>query len=721
MNRSGKYRILMLLLALVVMASCIKDPIVDCPDGAEPTDGMPDFSDGYSLMLKVTLDNMGGTNVSRADMSYYTPEYLKELENYIDPEKFRVLFFDRMDNFIFESKSRWIKLLDGPGEGSQWLVSVPIYPYGNDEDMDWEWEKIRRVLTGEDKYDKDSNGKYIYEEDAYGLKKDNRGTPYMETDYAFKIAILANRSEKAWNMGILGRINESGTLTNSDIASEKITPGGWQLFNGPNWTAANSKFGDDPKQHVTVFDLHHCQDDYIYEGKNYDNRSKEKANNKQGENIENNQYPQSQWLYTYYNIYDFITGPSDNTGNHPKLSAVSTWVDWEYQDNNKITQHGQTLRRFLKLTKDHPIPMYGIQEFAPLERWAKGTPFNVSDFATGQSKDSYDYKSISLLRSVVKLELVLPKDLSNNLNFIWLWYPNVYARCEPMDVWTPTNEIWVDDHSNKNCEWFKLIEHGPVASSTNPTYTNNQGSVNNYQKIMSWYYGVWHERGWKFDQSTVNSKVLDSYINGLATWPNNQKGTLDQSFPRIFNSCVQRNTAGVVMTNEKTATSKETTDLSYFEDAEGVHYIVYTGERNINDPSTLTDINNRKSGAPVLCYWSFADNSDNLYSVAITEFRNDNTSYTAAYRKETLSAALAAGGSKLGTPFGGNVGNTDTTKDDPRYEQAVFDGKANVYPWPLMRNHVYKLVIQRAGAASRGGDDFSVSSAEFHSESLKID
>lgn len=768
MKNIGKYRILTLLLALVVMASCIKDPIVDCPDGAEPTDGMPDFSDGYSLTLKVTLDRMGGENVTRADgVTNYTPEHLKELENYIDPEKFRVLFFDRMDNFLFESKSRWVKLLDGPGEGSQWLVSVPIYPYGNDEEENWEWEKIRRVLTGEDINDKESDGvTSIYEKDVYGNKRDGKGTLYKETDYAFKIAILANRSNFAWNMGINGRPVSGAT---SDDPIEKITPGGWKLVNGPtDWNADRSKFGEKQDvKHVTVFDLHHCQDDYIYWGKNYDNKTIDTNAAPNGYNPnydrdtkevkDENVYPQGVYLYKYKNIYDFITTPSDNVGTAPKLSAVSTWVNWDgghgIGDQRNMKVHDQFFRPIIPVSKTHPIPMYGIQQFAPLEGWAKGTPFNVSDI-TNQNKDKdkdqkvYDYKSISLLRSVVKLELILPANPEPE--FVLLYYANVYARCEPMDVWTPTDEIWDasdgahDGNDKGTCEWYRIKEHGPVANTNDGLNTNNADDSNiNYQKRMSWFYGSWLERGWKFNNT--RNQNLFSYVKSLR----NDKGlnndgsenveTADPNFPRIFNSCVQRNNGVVVygkgpvyQNDKKTLATDITGDFPvtwsrYMGDDGFYHYVAYMGERNVNDPSDLSNIGKSTSGSPTVCYWRVLFNpkqhsTDNDYGIVITDHTKDS-----GYAKKVTNIGedSQTHESKISNLFG-----ESSTGSNNGYENYVMSGRSGVEnPWPLVRNHVYKIKVEKytnnlKSSSTRGGSsggDFSVSSAEFHSESLKID
>lgn len=691
---------LLTFLFAFTLVSCIDEG--ELPVSEDDNIGIPEeFKSDYTLNLTVTLDNMGGT---RAVSTKENP--MAELENYIDPERFRVLFFDRQDRFIFESKSRWVKQLvpDEEDGYAEWLVSVPLFPYGNDKDYNWNWEEIRRVLTGEDLYDRDARGAYIYDE-AHRRDVDANGKKMP----AFKIMILTNRPDVEWNFGIKGR-DDLG----NDLDNIIITGNGWVIHNGPDWRLDQTRWGNDPKE---VFDIHHCQYDPIYEGKNWDNRTIINRT-PQRPNVAT---PTSKNNYRDWGVYDFILG--GNRNDPDLLSATSTWVDFGTNDNRKETIGGQTARMFMPLTKEHPIPMYGIQEFEKIENWTKGVPFNVSKITSGQAQSNYGFKSVSMLRSVVKLELVLPQEP----DWIMLIYSNIYARCEPMDVWTPTELIW--DHStgahvNENtgsCEWYDIKRYGRIARDTDPVITNNyksdgsyqlngnykyfddvpsqnqrRASVNAYQERMSWFYGAWIEKGWDFNGR-----------QNLVTAVNRYNNTNSTKSPRIFNSCVQRNQW----------VSCKQADMSDKYDDGQYHYVVYTGERNINDPSQLIDMGNDTSGAPVVCYWMFkignyvyalpiANHNNSAYPTGVSDYANAGTGLWVQSWSTITNTANGVYKGKLV-----NIMNP--------YEKSVMSDDTNTIPWPLLRNHVYRIRVNNIRTRSNGAS-FSASGEEFHSETLKF-
>lgn len=739
-----RYKILTLVFALTALASCV-DEDISMDDNEIPAV----FTDGYALNLKVTLDNMGGGARTRAAIGRAAE--LEELESYIDPEKFRVLFFDREDRFLFESKSRWAKKIEPDEDNndySQWLVSVPIYAYGNDESADWNWEQIRRVLTGEDKDDKDAQGKDIYTAET------------KNGDVAFKIAILANRSLKEWNMGLNGRDSNGNDYVENGIPTDVITKGGYSINNGPNWTTKDTRWGNkdaailqDDNKIVRVYNLHHCQYDPILDGKNWEQKSCGTVG------VDDSKVPEGaekigRHYYMNNHIYDFISDTSkevDSYGNkRPWMGASSSWIDWGENDNNRVTigddgkgpgsklkagVSGTTsIRKNLHLSKEHPIPMYGIQQFGEIKDWVKGTPFNLSKIASGMD-DTYTRKSISLLRSVVKLELVL----DFKPDFLLLYYSNIYSRCEPMDVWTPTEEIWkgAETHQtgdsynpDKDCEWYNIIQNGPVSGSANAV-----GTDVNYSARMAWFYGAWLEnKFWNFefdDERTVGNKkvhpakdAFDAYVNSGYR----RKGK-DCPYPKIFNTCVQRLTQVFC-------------DDYYIDENGKYHYIVYTGERNMNDPSTLTDVDKDTSGAPTICYWMI-QRGGNRYGVVLADYNNEAfTNFDYHDDKSTNPSLTANGFDSNGKPSGQTATgyykfkNTKTNDSGSNlatdyaalanhmngYEQEV--QKGNKKPWPLLRNHVYKITIgSSSGARSRGSDEggLSIRTEESHSKSIKFD
>lgn len=673
-----KHKILFFLFVCFTLASCIDDDIVDsCGDITDDIE-VPDYlKNGYSLNLRVTLDKMGGTRRSA------TTAELEAIESYINPEKFRVLFFDHEDKFLFESKSRWIKMLTSVDMGNpkeaEWLVSVPLFTYGNDmyEDTDengnkiileWPWEKIKKALQ----------------------------------DNNFKIAILANRHDYEWYPG----------FSNTGLGNTA----GWIDNTGPHWT---------PKDvgEVTIFDLHHCQYDAVYHGKSA-------ANNGVGD------------------FYDFIakdykkkedgTDATDYADYRPQMGATSSWADWDYEtpcswitegketDNNgtktwtTATKVGsvnnndkgwvtinsskkdnvttitrRTIKRFRHPSQNHPIPMYGVQRFDKIEGWSQGTPFNLSKFTNSNS--DYAYKNISLLRSVVKLELLIPKidkeqdEDEGKPEIVALCYPNIYARCEPMDVWTPTDELWDSQHpngfaTNTKCKDMEaLLNYGPVATA----FTGNAKIA--YQKKISWFYGVWREdktgtpdnkKGtnpwWKFEPFDMSNFVAE---------------TPSTPYPRIFNSYIQRNNVMIC------------DDNVLVEDPKYWHYVIYTGERNMLDPSSLGNMGNTGSGQPTVMYWVF-ERKGKLYNLPITDYNNmsnivydylapqekkyilsDENEYDPS-KKDNHEKFMVIGGldNMNGTGSGSSL--------VPKYSQAIMTetDPAN-RPWPLIRNHVYTLTL----------------------------
>ena len=701
-----KYLYLTLLLVCTAFASCIDD-LETCVDDNE----IPEvFVDGYSLNLKVTLDNMGGTRAGEG-----TENPMAELENYIDPEKFRVLFFDRDDRFLFESKSRWVKQIvpNGDNDHAEWFVSVPLYDYGNDEAYNWKWEEIRRVLTGEDENDTTPDGEPIYKRN-----KDGKPLPW-----AFKIAILANRPSTEWNMGINGRYSDNnpdipipnGRGDGDDIDGVEITKNGWKLQNGPFWKLEHTRWGNNVK---TVFDLHHCQYDPIYHGKSYNDR-----NGKKEEGSEGTWDQVGPYFYQNLDVYDFVSGVVkegegfDDYIGKPTMGATSTWVSWKDEDTDKDVNINSafenkaktppddySIRKFVRLSKDHPIPMYGIQSFSKIgEDWVKGTPFNLSNIADGQDSEDYDYKSISLLRSVVKLELVIPKTNVIKTLDVAMIYPNIYARCEPMDVWTPTDSIWnytahededgIDD-INAKCEWYRIREYGPVSGATNYTGQDKK-SIAAYQSKMSWFYGIWTKHGWKFEE---HSKYIPSAEHQIVT-------DKDLDYPRIFNSCVQRNSQ----------MSCVDVDYSNLYNDGNYHFIVYTGEKNINDPSNISEMGKDNNGAAPITSWWVRINNNSEYGFALAPYENietvtGSTAKTSAYQYDGTARTTSRFRYYEARVQGYTTSNNQTLTQLPKDKM----------PWPLVRNHVYRIKIGTINN-TRSGGEMSVQSEVLHSKSINFD
>lgn len=574
-----KYTFLLLCTAVVAMTSC-SDSSDDLLAEIEQSVSPEEQDHGYSIGLTITLDAMGGRSVTPAD------DPLWEMENYIDPKKLRVLFFDKDDKFLFESKSRWVKQIETSNDNSRWYVSVPFFTYGNEED--WNWEEIKRKVKSE----------------------------------PFKIAILANRPQMEW-------CPNYDTLTNVQL--------GWFDNTGPHWGPADMGKRD-------VFDLHHCQRDPMYVGKNYDTNK------------------------VYAGFYDFVQGGNPEI-DEPLMGATSSWVDYGTKDDGEKDPWGY--RYFKKPDKSYPIPMYGIQQFQPLTDWAEGTTYNLT-----RASD----KPVSLLRSVVKIELLLPKEPT----FVILKYINVYARCEPMNVWTPTDQIW-GEHNSNECEWETVWKYGTLSKRTDYTTDNSKNTIDKngnwhqgatgtvedckeqYQNRMSWLYGIWaKEKGWDWNGQKVDLP----------------KETEKGKYPQILNSCIQRNN---FVNCEKVRAG--------YRDGY-IRYVIYTGERNVNDPSKLDQLN----AEGTVAYWHFGINNK-VYSIPLAKNFPQNLTY-----KKVGSSGLSddkaysihitpctdgiSGHDKEPTnaPASSNVMN--------QYFYAVQEmTNYQNMPIPLIRNHVYRFKI----------------------------
>lgn len=582
-----------ILFFLISFVSCTEDLIV--PDEITPDD--ENYKDVYSLNFMVTLDNMGSGISTRGVANMNDPASIIRNENYIDPERFRILFFDESNMFLFESKNRWVKQVDANDAFSSWFVSVPFGAFGNDsygEGKEYDWDKIRTHLTS---------------------KK-------------FKIAVLANRPNQLLYPG----------FTDSQLS----LPDGVFKNDGPNW-------GPDDSGKKSLLDLHHCQYDIIYADKGVHSDASA-------------------------SYYDFVM---DNiNSSQPTMGASIHWVNFD--DSDRVLLGGSTyMRDNIMPGSQHPIPMYGIQEFEPINPnlWVVGNSYDLSNLPTDVYPDSdYDYRAISLLRSCVRIDLVIPKTIKNGAKpkLISLWYSNIYSRCEPIDTWTPTNKIWNEDHNQ--CEWKSILAYGPVSSNSAP---GNGSTKADYQKRISWFFGAWKDMGWKF-MTRQNTSV--SVVAETSTTP----------YPRIFNTCIQRNKV----------IRCESADVSNLYDDNCWHYVVYTGERNINDPNTLPTMTKNPYIETFVITW---DNSK-YYCIPLLDYDNNNDP----------DAANIFGPHTDGSMAGGNWPSAMNT-----YIGTLTSEKGSNLPYPLLRNHVYRFKLKGTKAGEDGEpENFTVESDVFHTNSI---
>lgn len=664
-----RYKIIGLLLG-VLLAGC-SDETIPVDNGKNDSQGEYVDGDGPMLNVVVTLDNMGGSRSS-------TSAELSMIENFIDVEKLRVLFFTCVpkdendpddydhDYFLFESKSRWVKKIDTSADNS-WLVSIPLYSAANDTgDYNWNWTLIREMLTNQD----------------------------------FKIAVLANRPDYDY----ADKFTDSGDF-----------PAGFLDNDGPVWTVDDAVKGDsfataDYSSAKDVFDLHHCQYD-----RNYIIKS------------------------TTEGYYTFMMGgwddddaswPNDEKGvmalaasKQVKDGATSSWVDWTYKspitggfnDGGFTNTSGDVVKHFRHPSLDYPIPMYGLQRFSQIsdDDWLPGTPFELSGTDGQHYPNEADRKTVSLLRSVVKCEIIIPKTSNNRtLNMVTIAYANIYARCEPMDVWTPTDKIWNDEHGSvegsdfiyPNCELNSLLRHGSIC---NQTISASGTAVSDYQNTMVWFFGRWKEKGWKFKTPT-GGEVPFAY-------------NPDAEYPRLFNPCIQRNQLVACDDNVR------------IDEGDNWRYVVYLGERNSMDPSNLNNLHATGVANNLFQYW-MVQYGDDVYAVPITDYSNTKN---VVYNLKPVQASQ--NGSEGKSSFDGSFTyisrhravDSTTLNQKGWYtahnnmEQAITSNPTseNYLPWPLIRNHVYTITLttkSESGSMSGRsiGEGFKVSIKDNYSKKI---
>lgn len=402
------------------------------------------------------------------------------------------------------------------------------------------------------------------------------------------------------------------------------------------------------------------------------------------------------------------------------------------EKNNNRDPFGWSYRKAIHPSKDYLIPMYGIQEFDAIKSayWDWGSPYDLSNPEDPDAKGH----EIALLRSVVRLDLYLPQTIDNNksLDFVLLWYSNVFARCEPMDVWTSTGDLWGDDKDGICCDdWLHINDYGPVTrGTTDPSGDSADSKANSvlrYQERMSWFYGIWTKMAdWKWGNGIPGNTPKLSSNHDVNKWAT--KSAVD-NYPQIFNPCVQRN--GTV----------DCTHLDVSGVGENPHIVVYTGERNINDPSNLLKMGAEGTGAGTVIHWmiGYRDKSATgnavegiTYSIPIVDYSDsskpnpiikDSYTYNTSTKKYTFKNGSGTSEKPVNRMGTVNDSFKDSSNNSINYETAVQRRLSNVpMPLPLIRNHKYVLNVNgsKPQSQTRAGDvGISVSSEVQRSQSLR--
>lgn len=335
-----------------------------------------------------------------------------------------------------------------------------------------------------------------------------------------------------------------------------------------------------------------------------------------------------------------------------------------------------TDREGIAPSPEHPIPMYGVQQFTALSDWKEGTTKDIS--AKDPEVATSETKYISLVRCVAKVEVYLPQEARH----IYMRSMNRKSRCEPMDVETSTADLWKDHKKNsdktKHCEWYNIQEYGSwyldgssgheyPGSKKNPS---DKTELKTYTNMLSWYYWSWKSASWNVTYDNQGNKTNSSgwdfeahnQGNVAKETVSNPKSSLPS--PHLFNPDIERS------------------DFCHFLDAgesQGYYkYVLYVPDKNITDPNNQAT----PSSTPKVARIEYR------YKDINSDYLDDNSCYRLYFTNYGTDENYGPANSVIST-----VQNTDY-ESSSGYEKADNLDKH----WPIMRNHVYQFYVGGSGS-----------------------
>ena len=376
-----------------------------------------------------------------------------------------------------------------------------------------------------------------------------------------------------------------------------------------------------------------------------------------------------------------VTGTnSDNVPGDPvnvKIYAIDATIkihQIEYIEDKYLYESD---REAILPTKEYAIPMYGVQEFGAIgENLVPGQMFNMSSSYAGLNDYIYEYneetgeytntmqkykpKKIYLLRSLAKVELLLPSNVEPK--HVYMRFINRYNRCEPMDVSMPTNEAWY----NIDKEAKYLTEKGRFFdTNTKDIYDNNSNDgYALYRNELAWFYGAWTQ--WKLNKADDSDEWEGWDWNGqnISVQPA-EEGQFD--YPRIFNTRISRsNYAHMIKSGTRNGKTR---------------YLIYVPDKSVADPNTR----GRLYDTPKIAHIELRTSNEN------EENLDDNDCYR-IYFANTQPPPQAPGN---------------------RYDTAEEKYINNFLP--VVRNHIYRFNVISVGGAmakSRNGGAMTINDCE---------
>ena len=355
-------------------------------------------------------------------------------------------------------------------------------------------------------------------------------------------------------------------------------------------------------------------------------------------------------------------------------------------------------RRAVLPSKEYPIPMYGVQDFDPIgEYWEPGLLFNLSQFNNAQ-KPGYNYRHVSLLRSVARVEVKLLKSaFPQKPAHVYLRSMNRSSRNTPVDFFTPTDIIWNGFNSSSpndvkrlqnyievgNLDEQRIMEttpgvvqeeknimqYGPIYIGTNANSgQSDKQKLDEYRKTTAWPFGIWeHQWGWDWNRDNGVVDYFDTYKVGDVRA---HTGQAVPEYPRILHPRISRS------------------DYSHFaevDDPQYWHYIIYIPEKNITDadnPGNIADrpkiihVELRFNGGPEENFGK----KDEDGKMSDEDNFVDNFDDKRAYRLYFTNGGRAS--------LGKFQWNGRDSWDAYEYDLDIVKQH-----WPILRNHVYTFTV----------------------------
>lgn len=329
--------------------------------------------------------------------------------------------------------------------------------------------------------------------------------------------------------------------------------------------------------------------------------------------------------------------------------GTPTILDIEFTQDEYIYL---TDREGILPSSDHPIPMYGVQKFNRLEGfWDEGASFDLTAGGRDENGNYYVTKTLSLLRAVAKIEVLLPKSLGVPRH-VYMRSLNRNTRCEPMDVATPTELLW-KDHDTE-CEWRRIQARGPM-------YNNGTYNSSEYKKKLAWYYGAWLEWGWDYNGRT---EVIPAQSEG--------------PFPRIMNPKIDRSDFAAFI------------DVSDYYNDQYYHFLFYMGENTLDAPSDYSG----NGGSYMVPHIEIRFDQRYATTAKVTTNSTLNLDDDDCYRIYFTEGGIASGARDA---------NGVTTISKSGY--SAYEKNPNYLKehWPIIRNHVYRFTVRDTGSENMSG------------------